>query len=159
MWNRWKSIIGPHQKRVYSMLPAQQTRLSKDLSGIMRYKTFHTCYIRNVHNVQLVSKFIWIIPLLIKYHPPLYSSHNRVRIVVSVNRKRKTSTPRISTFNPLNPELNPICCLLALLAHHFLHVSRIRVKLLTIRLLMSYIYIYICVCVCIHIWSAYSWCF
>ena len=42
--------------------------------------------------------------------------------------------------NPLNPELNPICYLLALLAHYFLHVSRIRVKLLTIRLLMSYIY-------------------
>ena len=42
-------------------------------------------------------------------------------------------------FNPLNPELNPICYLLALLgAHHFLHVSRIRVKLLTFRLLMSY---------------------
>ena len=41
-------------------------------------------------------------------------------------------------FNPLNPELNPICYLLALLgAHHFLHVSRIRVKLLTFRLLMS----------------------
>jgi len=40
--------------------------------------------------------------------------------------------------NPLNPELNPICYLLALLgAHHFLHVSRIRVKLLTFRLLMS----------------------
>ena len=45
------------------------------------------------------------------------------------------------SFNPLNPELNPICYLLALLgAHHFLHVSRIRVKLLTFRLLMSYIY-------------------
>jgi len=44
-------------------------------------------------------------------------------------------------FNPLNPELNPICYLLALLgAHHFLHVSRIRVKLLTFRLLMSYIW-------------------
>ena len=44
-------------------------------------------------------------------------------------------------FNPLNPELNPICYLLALLgAHHFLHVSRIRVKLLNFRLLMSYIY-------------------
>jgi len=43
--------------------------------------------------------------------------------------------------NPLNPELNPICYLLALLgAHHFLHVSRIRVKLLTFRWLMSYIY-------------------
>ena len=44
-------------------------------------------------------------------------------------------------FNPLTAELNPICCLLALLgAHHFLHVSRIRVKSLTLRLLMSYIY-------------------
>ena len=43
-------------------------------------------------------------------------------------------------FNPLKPELNPICYLLALLAHHFLHVSRIRVKSLTLRWLMSYIY-------------------
>ena len=44
-------------------------------------------------------------------------------------------------FNPLNPELNPICYLLALLgAHHFLHASRIRVKSLTFRQLMSYIY-------------------
>ena len=46
-------------------------------------------------------------------------------------------------FNPLNAELNPICYLLALLARHFLHVSRIRVKSLTLRLLMSFIYIYI----------------
>ena len=44
--------------------------------------------------------------------------------------------------NPLNAKLNPICYLLALLAHHFLHVSRIRVKSLTLRLLMSYVYIY-----------------
>jgi len=45
------------------------------------------------------------------------------------------------SFNPLKPELNPICYLLALLGfHHFLHVSSIRVKLLTFRLLMSYIY-------------------
>jgi len=43
--------------------------------------------------------------------------------------------------NPLKPELNPICYLLALLGvYHFLHVSRIKVKLLTFRLLMSYIY-------------------
>ena len=47
----------------------------------------------------------------------------------------------LAYINPLNPELNPISYLLALLgAHHFLHVSRIRVKLLTFRLLMSYIY-------------------
>ena len=48
---------------------------------------------------------------------------------------------RYLSLNPLNPELNPICYLLALLAQHFLHVSRIRVKSLTLRLLMS-IYIY-----------------
>ena len=47
------------------------------------------------------------------------------------------------SFNPLNPELNPICYLLALLgAHHFIHVSSIRFKSLTLRLLISYIYIY-----------------
>ena len=35
----------------------------------------------------------------------------------------------IFDINPLNPELNPICYLLALLgADHFLHVSRIRVN-------------------------------
>jgi hypothetical protein len=46
----------------------------------------------------------------------------------------------VSVFNPLNAELNPICYLLALLGgHHFLHVSRIKAKLLTLRLLMSYI--------------------
>ena len=50
----------------------------------------------------------------------------------------------VNNINPLNPELNPICYLLALLgAHHFLHVSRIRVKSLTLRLPISYIYIYI----------------
>jgi len=48
---------------------------------------------------------------------------------------------RDGRFNPLNPKLNPICYLLALFgAHHFIHVSRIRVKLLTFRLVMSYIY-------------------
>jgi len=57
-------------------------------------------------------------------------------------RHRKTKGNCVEmAFNPLNPELNPICYLLALLgAHHFLHVSRIRVKSLTLRLLMSYIW-------------------
>ena len=51
--------------------------------------------------------------------------------------------PSLTQINPLNAELNPICYLLALLgAHHFLHVSRIRIKSLILRLLM-YIYIYI----------------
>ena len=35
-------------------------------------------------------------------------------------------------FNPLNAELNPICHLLALVgAHQILHLSRVRVKLLS----------------------------
>jgi hypothetical protein len=34
----------------------------------------------------------------------------------------------LNNFNPLSLELNPICHLLALLAHNFLQVSRIRVN-------------------------------
>jgi len=52
----------------------------------------------------------------------------------------KRPFPGFLTILTLNAELNPICYFLALLAHHFLHVSRIRVKSLTLRLLMSYIY-------------------
>jgi len=60
-------------------------------------------------------------------------------IVYSSNGRYMPHDPPL--FNPLNPELNPICYLLVLLgAHHFPYLSRIRVKLLTFRLLMSYIY-------------------
>ena len=66
--------------------------------------------------------------------------------VVGCDRATESSTvsgkeAAAVVINPLNPELNPICYLLALLgAHHFLHVSRIRVKSLILRLLMPYIY-------------------
>jgi len=54
-------------------------------------------------------------------------------LVGKPERKRPRRRPRVrwmDNINPLNPELIPICYLLALLgAHHFLHVSRIRVKL------------------------------
>jgi len=50
----------------------------------------------------------------------------------------------ILTLQKLNYIPSAICW--HLLAHHFLHVSRISVKSLTLRLLMSYIYV----------WSAYS---
>ena len=87
------------------------------------------------------------------------SSLLRIQAVLSFQVRRQHFAARLkfirsvqhsfsSLVNPLKPELNPICYLLALLAHHFLHVSRIRVKSLTLRLLMSYIYIYI--------WSTYS---
>ena len=71
-----------------------------------------------------------------------------VRRNATVRNLNKSSFPELNkhieldrSINPLNPELNPICYLLALLgAHHFLRVGRIRVKLLTFRRLMSYIY-------------------
>jgi len=68
----------------------------------------------------------------------------RVERVVGPPPEAQSKRRQSKYFNPLNPELNPICYLLALLAHHFLHVSRIRVKSLTLKLLMSY-----------YIWSAY----
>ena len=44
-------------------------------------------------------------------------------------RQYLSNIPGKHEINRLNAELNPICYLLALLgAHHFLHVSRIRVK-------------------------------
>jgi len=76
----------------------------------------------------------------------LISSHNWCSFIWAVLGLIATvSLPLVAriilSFNPLNPELNPICYLLALLgAHHFLHVSRIRVKILTFRRLMSYTY-------------------
>jgi len=91
------------------------------------YKQTYDPQLRNLANMQLSFHSICWLPLV-----------------------RFISKYIFNYLNPLNPELNPICYLLALLgAHHFLHVSRIRVKLLTFRLLMSYIYI----------WSTHSWCF
>jgi len=47
---------------------------------------------------------------------------------------RELGSASLQRLNSLNAELIPICYLLALLgAHHFLHVSRIRVKLLILR--------------------------
>ena len=62
------------------------------------------------------------------------------RITSYIRYHRKFYTGSLKRINPLKPELNPTCYLLALLAHHFLNVSRIRVKSLTFRRLMSYIY-------------------
>jgi hypothetical protein len=73
-------------------------------------------------NTKQCNAFGWLMVIIKIYHPRLNES--------------RISFP----FNPLNPELNPICCLLALLgANHFLYVSRIKVKSLTLRVLMSYI--------------------
>jgi hypothetical protein len=68
----------------------------------------------------------------------------RPHVNVKASKIRSCLSAFVISFNTLNAELNPICHLLALLGvHHFLYVSMIRVKSLTLRLLMSYIYIYI----------------
>ena len=78
----------------------------------------------------------------------IFIAKNRTSQKVRVQLTFPSSILAAEEINPLNAKLNPICHLLALLGVHFLHVSRIRVKSLTLRLLMSYIYIYI--------WSTYS---
>jgi len=72
----------------------------------------------------LRSSLVFIIPSMFHTHSYIYHRHYSNSVVDSV-------------VNPLNVELNPICYLVALLAQRFLHVSRIRVKSLTLRLLMS----------------------
>ena len=61
----------------------------------------------------------------------------RRRMVNKCSTTQRKKCTIAEEFNPLNPELNPIYLLALLGAHRFLHVSRIRVKLLTFRLLMS----------------------
>ena len=68
-----------------------------------------------------------------------------VKLSIDINRRVCTmllvlQVAAFNHINPLNPELNPIYLLALLGAHHFLPVSRIRVKSLTFRRLMSYIY-------------------
>jgi len=71
---------------------------------------------------------------------PESSSQNTVHLIpvkqeqdcgltVSATVKGESEVSYTFVINPLNAELNPICYLLALLgAHHFLHVSKIRVN-------------------------------
>jgi len=85
--------------------------------------------------------FILTVPHIVSFWDP--RMHYKCWYIGSVLQKAWwwLNTVETCCLNSLNPELNPICYLLALLwAHHFLHVSRIRVKLLTFRLLMSYTY-------------------
>jgi len=67
-------------------------------------------------------------------HVTQESDHTLCTAIPIIHHSLEFSAIWVSLINPLKPELNSICYLLALLgAHHFLHVSRIRVKLLTFR--------------------------
>ena len=108
-----------------------------------------TCY--NIFQDKMSSKRIYetkIINNWMKNNKKIIQTPRRIEKVHEELNDELSNLIRqrniINYINPLNPELNPICYLLALLwAHHFLHVSRLRVKSLTLRQLMSYIYIYI----------------
>ena len=87
-----------------------------------------------------------VIEFLVKEEISTANIHHRLqRLYGAMYMGASSDRRRVEHFNPLNPKLNPICYLLALLgAHHFLHVSRRRVKSLTLRLhIYIYIYIYI----------------
>jgi len=65
----------------------------------------------------------------VQLHAPLgLTSGKELQVHSEEEAGRSRGPNRIPDINPSNPELNPICSLLALLDHHFLHVSRIRVK-------------------------------
>jgi hypothetical protein len=72
-----------------------------------------------------------------KYIAKLYEMHFLFLMILEYfcwfNRKPVFWIPSCHFINPLSPELNPICYLLALLAHDFLHDSRIRVKYQTLK--------------------------
>ena len=65
-----------------------------------------------------------------------------------------TSESYMAIFNPLNPELNPVCHLLALLgAHPILHISRIRVNAVVINRKKLFTYILFRVWVLANTWE------
>ena len=87
-------------------------------------------------NVARITLLMFVVTRLME----LRRANDRLRYLRFTNQFTPMD-PFSIHINTLNAELNPICYLVALLGvHHFLHVSRIRVKLLTFRLLMSYIY-------------------
>ena len=118
--------------------PARNESLSQFAkSRIILSITFEIQWKRNCTTTQYV---IIQIRAVLRYFVANSWNHTRYLFHIKVDDTQRI----LSWFNPLNPELNPICYLLALYgAHHFLHVSRIRVKLLIFRRLMSYIYIYV----------------
>ena len=94
-----------------------------------------TSLLRN--HIAFRNKAVFIVDIYINIYKKSKTSFRDCRGLIFIFYRKKIPY----TINPLNPELNPICYLLASLgAHHFLHVNRIRVKSLTLRLLMSYIY-------------------
>ena len=105
----------------------------------------HECYVRSIKSYCFVCNYATVpgqLEIVIhQYNGRCVLVVYYYYFIIIINRNLNQNFLDFSMLNPLSPELNPSCYLLALLgAHHFLHVSRIRVRLLTFKLLMSYIY-------------------
>ena len=76
-----------------------------------------------------VLKAVWLMDSLLLGHDTTSLDRRYLTFRSDIIFKDLTD-PRTST--PLNSELNPVCHLLALVgAHHILHVSRVRVKVIS----------------------------
>jgi hypothetical protein len=104
------------------------------LLSFPNFKTLHICRRFTSHLYLVIFSVIFLSISNTSRPPSLLATRTSCLSV----RNSKIQVP--CNINPLKAELNPICYLLALLAQHFLHVSRIGGKSLTLRLLMSYIY-------------------
>ena len=133
------------KSRAIPLLPLRAVWPVESLSACTRVHFTHNTVQRSSNGPLFTCLSTDILLLIGPYRCTLFNiSAANVSGASSVCKLQRSTLSVFRTyFNPLKPELNPICYLLALLgAHHFLHVSRIRVKLLIFRRLMSYIYIY-----------------
>ena len=106
----------------------------------LRLTTIFGLTIQRLHHLCYIFPFLQRLNYVPKFSSKLHLP-SCLKVTDALQTSHAVQTETFDQINPLNPKLNPICYLLALLgAHHFLHVSRIRVKLLTLRRLMSYVY-------------------
>jgi len=114
-----------------ALLPVKTAQFTQFFCQVWRHTVKSLSLTESVQGAQ-----VWDLTSFVQ--PPLSSI---IYLVWKIVKEKKGVLGLFCVFNPLNAVLNSICYLLALLgARHFLHVSRIRAKSLTLRLLMSYIY-------------------
>jgi len=126
---------------VYEMCLSNQLRTGRwcnwnILNVMSQYSPWDSAWIyeHSVRNLRTRSQFLWWWCVGRRQPGAVLRRGYCVRLVVESRIVSCSTPPQFTPFgvldlNPLNPELNPICYLLALLgAHNFLHVSRIRVN-------------------------------
>jgi hypothetical protein len=158
--NNEENSVWTLEKSVLQEIQNSQTNfLTQLLSCISYWESYGNM------STGIVVLLVWYSSYEAAYPEALVSVYRKIRFHIHNIRLRSRSDTvfryiyliwqRCCVVNPLNAELNPICHLVALLGvPHFLHVSRMRVKSLILRLLMSYIRVCVCVCVCVCVYGA-----